>query len=116
MKNDHGKNPRMESEAWIEDGILKINLQISTISHAARCSEYFYACRESGHPLEIRDEATFAMSVKRALNEESEDGSTPITRMLDAAFRAVVDSGADGVEATSIQPAEAGDSIQGERQ
>ena len=46
----------------------------------------------------MTDEAVFAQSVANALNAEEEDGSTPITRMLDKAFEHVIEWGEDGIE------------------
>jgi len=89
---------RMESEAQIIDGKLVISLRISTLAHAARHCAYFDALEEDGCPLKITDEAVFAESVAAALNCEEEDGSTPITRMLDDAFEHVSEQGMDGVE------------------
>lgn len=97
MSDVDGYDP-LESEAHIADGKLVINLRISTLAHAARHSDYFFQCAEDGLRLTITDEAVFAASVVRALNEEDEDGSTPITRMIDAAFQHVVEQGEDGVE------------------
>lgn len=89
---------RLESEAQIVNGKLIISLRISTLAHAARHSDYFFRCAEDGTPLKITDEAVFAKSVAYALNAEEEDGSTPITRMLDAAFEHVSEQGEEGVE------------------
>ena len=89
---------RLESEAQIVDGKLVISLSIGTLAHAARHSDYFDRCAESGTPLKITDEAVFAQSVAHALNAEEEDGSTPITRMLDKAFEHVSEWGEEGIE------------------
>lgn len=89
---------RLESEAQIVDGKLVISLRISTLAHAARHSDYFDRCAESGTPLKITDEAAFAESVCNVLNAEEEDGSTPITRMLDEAFEHVSEWGEEGIE------------------
>lgn len=89
---------RLESEAQIVDGKLVIALRISTLAHAARHSDYFDRCAEQGMPLKITDEALFAKSVTYVLNAEEEDGSTPITRMLDKAFEYVSEQGEEGVE------------------
>lgn len=89
---------RFESEAKVIDGKLVISLRISTLAHAARHSEHFFQCAETGTPLKITDEALFARSVANALNREEEDGSTPITRMLDKATEWVSEQGEDGIE------------------
>lgn len=98
MSNDNSGCARLESEAQIADGKLVISLNIGTLAHAARHSDFFDRCAEAGTPLKITDEAVFARSVAYALNAEEEDGSTPITRMLDKAFEHVGEQGEDGVE------------------
>lgn len=89
---------RFESEAKVIGGKLVISLRIGTLAHAARNSDHFFNCAESGTPLKITDEAVFAQSVANALNREEEDGSTPITRMLDEATEWVSEQGEEGIE------------------
>ena len=89
---------RIESEAKIVDGELVIRLRIGTLANAAKYSEYFDNCAEEGTTLKITDEAEFAESIANSLNREAEDGSTPITRMLDKATEWVCEQGEDGVE------------------
>ena len=98
MSNENTGCARTESEAKIEDGKLVITLSISTLAHAARHSQYFFDCAEDGLQLHISDEAEFAESVVRGLNLEEEDGSTPITRMLDEAVIWVSEQGEAGIE------------------
>ncbi|MDP2263273.1 MAG: phosphoadenosine phosphosulfate reductase family protein [Hydrogenophaga sp.] len=95
-----GLRARLESEARIVGDELVIKLKIGTLAHAARHSEYFFRCKEFGTQLEITDETAFANSVVSALNREEEDGSTPITRMLDDATEHVSEQGMDGIEET----------------
>ena len=98
MSNNKEGCARLESEARIVGDELVIKLKISTLAHAARHSDYFFRCQEDGTPLNITDEAEFAESVVRALNQEEEDGSTPITRLLDDATEHVAEQGMDGIE------------------
>ena len=48
--------------------------------------------------VKITDDQTFALEVARAINAEGEDGSTLLTRMLDAAILKAVESGCEGVD------------------
>jgi len=98
MSNSTPPCARLESEARIEDGHLVIRLSLATLAHAARHSDYFFQADEHGTKLLITSEETFAESIRRALNREAEDGSTPITRMLDAATAHVAEQGEDGIE------------------
>lgn len=98
MSNETEGCARLESEARIVGDELIIKLKISTLAHAARHSDYFFQCQEDGTTLKITDEAAFAESVASALNREEEDGSTPITRLLDEATEWVSEQGMDGIE------------------
>lgn len=48
--------------------------------------------------IKITDVQEFALEVARAINDEAEDGSTLLTRMLDAAIAKAVEDGCDGVD------------------
>lgn len=98
MSNPTPPCARFESEARVEDGHLVIRLSVATLAHAARHSDYFFQSNNHDTQLLITDEASFAESIRRALNREAEDGSTPITRMLDAATVHVADQGESGIE------------------
>lgn len=98
MSNNTEGCARLESEARVVDGKLVISLRIGTLANAARNSDHFFNCAESGTPIKITDETVFAASVARALNSEEEDGSTPITRMLDEATEWVSEQGEEGIE------------------
>lgn len=97
MSNPTTPCARLESEARIEDGHLVIRLSVATLAHTARHSNYFFQANENGTQLLITNEEAFAESIRRALNREAEDGSTPITRMLDAATVHAAEQGEDGV-------------------
>ena len=48
--------------------------------------------------IKITDVQEFAHAVVAAINEEAEDGSTLLTRMLDKAIAKAVESGCEGVD------------------
>jgi hypothetical protein len=48
--------------------------------------------------VKITDVQTFAVEVAREINRESENGSTLLTRMLDAAIAKAVEGGCEGVD------------------
>ncbi len=98
MRNNTEGCVRFEAEPAIVDGDLVIRVSVGTLAHAALHSDHFFACAEQGTPLKITNEDEFAKSVVRALNREGEDGSTPITRMLDRAFEWVSEQGEEGIE------------------
>jgi hypothetical protein len=49
------------------------------------------------HKPKVTDSRKFAAEVVRVLEREGEDGSTPVTRMLDLAFIHAVENGAEGI-------------------
>lgn len=68
---------RPELFVGIEADCLIIRLPIATLAFAAEQVPIF--------PLKVLDHSLFAASVVNALCRESEDGSTPVTQMIDAA-------------------------------
>lgn len=46
----------------------------------------------------VTNARAFAKEVVHALNDEDEDGTTPIHRLFDAAFEEAIEQGAEGVE------------------
>lgn len=93
---------RLESEARVAGGWMFIGCSVDTLAHAARHSEYVLNAAEDGTHVHITREEEFARSVARALNDEAEDGSTPISRMLDKAFEHVIEYGDDGFEVQEV--------------
>jgi hypothetical protein len=51
--------------------------------------------------IKVTNIAGFAKDVLNALNDEGEDGSTPITRMLDKAIEHAIEMGSEHVEECS---------------
>lgn len=89
-------------EAFIEDGAIVIRLPLDTFP------EVVEACWASmGIPtrLKITDAAKFAKEVCRELNEEQEDGTTPVHLLFDRAIERAFEQGAEGVEEHEDQDA-----------
>lgn len=77
----------------IKNGFLAIRIPVDTLAWAA---EHFETLSLEAAPVKILDRKAFATSVVRALCVEGEDGSTPVTHLLDAAFEWVLEQGEDG--------------------
>jgi hypothetical protein len=78
----------------ISRGVLKIEIGLGTLAHAA---EQMY---DAGHPrstLEVTNPYQFARDVAVELCEEDEYGDIAITRMLDRAIEDAVDNGSEHV-------------------
>lgn len=84
---------RMEVSAG---GVLSVMIGAATLSWVAEHSPNFDDV--AGSRLKVIDGVKFAREVACALNDEAEDGSTLVTRILDAAILAAVENGAEGIE------------------
>lgn len=91
-----------ELSVKIENEELVIRVGISTLCKAVRQSPSIdNAVMEAGcdeSVVEITDEAVFAEAILGALNDEEEDGSTPVHRLLDAAAESAIEQGCEGIE------------------
>ncbi|MFN3464449.1 MAG: hypothetical protein ACK4X1_10260 [Terricaulis sp.] len=87
--------------ASIEYGEIIIRVPISALPHAAKIAfeDANYDCNEiSGETrMRVNDPALFAAGIVRALNEESEDGSTPVHLLLDRAVLVAAEQGSEGL-------------------
>jgi hypothetical protein len=84
--NNHDNDIPLKSQ--IIDGQLIISIGVNTMAWAAEQSD------DLGFiSLEVVNKAEFARDIQRELNEESEDGSTMITRMLDKAVIQTIEQG-----------------------
>lgn len=86
----------------VKDDELIVRIGIGTIAFAANESDAFKPYDEIVgdwvQKYKVVDALTFAKDVKRAMLDEAEDGSTPLSLFLDKMDEAALDDGADGVE------------------
>ena len=71
----------------VEDGELKISIGVDTLSFAIEMDD-----------ATITNADAFATALAEALSEESEDGTTPVHLLLDAAAQQAIGNGCEGVE------------------
>ena len=89
-------------KASIEGDEVVIRIGIDTLAFAIARSPSFYdydkhgACE--GPYIKIDDSRLFAREVVRALLHEEEDGSGPLSNLLDEAGQRALDDGAEGVD------------------
>jgi len=84
----------------VVNGVLRFQIGMATLSCAAAAHPDFWD-GESGAStpnIKVIDPHVFAVEVANEINAEGEDGSTLLTRMLDAAMKAAVENGCEGVE------------------
>lgn len=82
------------TEAYIESDEVVIRVPISVLPEALKQNprdDSYYSCK-------VTDVAGFAKEVVRELNDESEDGTTSIHLMFDAAMAAAIDNGSQCVD------------------
>lgn len=89
-------------EATVDGHGLHIRIGIKSLANAVVLSDWAAPFHESAQDFQrtfaITDPVQFAREVLRALQRESDDGSTLLTRLLDKAAREAIDDGAEGCE------------------
>lgn len=81
----------------IKNGCLIISVGVKTLAFAAENNQFF--CSADGEQqIHINDPNLFAKDVLRALKTEQEDGSTPVTRLIDAACEITIEQGSEGLK------------------
>jgi len=83
--------------ARIEDGELVISIGIDTLCHAVEVGRS-YGMGE----ITIHNRDVFIKEILTELNDESEDGSTMIHRMLDDAASQAIENGAEGADYDAV--------------
>lgn len=81
-------------------GEIDLRVGVETLRFAAKNHEEFWD-GESGTDvpaIKITNSVIFAQEVVLAINEEAEDGSTLLSRMLDEAIKQAVENGCEGVD------------------
>lgn len=95
-------------------GVLTIEIDVDTLKVAAERHEQFWQPITDKVALVVKDATLFARDVKSALLVEEEDGSTPITRMIDDAITYAVEQGSDALCYDSMEAIEAEERLQEE--
>jgi hypothetical protein len=84
----------------IEDGVLTIRIGVQCLANAVKLNpdltQYDEKTGEWNEP-EITDPDKFALEVLRAVESESEDGTTLVHIALDAAAMNAIENGAEGI-------------------
>lgn len=95
--------------AEVIDGKLSISIGVDTLGFAFERAEANNPFDEgSGDYLQtfkISDRLEFAKDTARAMNDEGEDGSTPLTRFLDSMMMEAVEQGSMGIEDPDLDAA-----------
>lgn len=87
--------------------VLTIEIGIDTLKFAAERHDSFWQPTTDKCALVVNDSDLFSRAVRVELIRESEDGSTPISRALDAAILEVVEQGAEGIDGDAMDAIEA---------
>lgn len=77
--------------AIIEDGAIVIRVQISALQ---MIMDGGFACNAYDKRYRVTDPEGFAKEIAGALNDEDEEGSTPVHKLFDAAINEALNQGA----------------------
>ena len=91
-------NNELPLEAKLVEGALDIGVGESILRFAAEHHPDLWNGATDTFLVKVTDPVVFAKEVLRQINREEEDGSTPLSRMLDAAILAAVDDGCEGID------------------
>lgn len=98
-------------EAPLFVGVVKdelvIRIGLATLADGYENSEHgqpFDERRNEFLHAKVTDPAAFAAEVHLQLVDEEEDGSTPVTKLLDKVCAKAVEDGGDGVEYPEVTP------------
>lgn len=86
--------------------VLTIEIGIDTLKFAAERHDSFWQPITDKCALVVNDPKQFAEDVLAALEDEAEDGSTPISRTLDAAILHAVEQGSEGIDLEAMDAIE----------
>lgn len=82
----------------IKDGKLIISIGVNVIAFAAEHCERYYDGEKDKYTLKVTNKEKFAREIRRALQAEEEDGTTPLHVLFDDATEAAVEDGCEGVK------------------
>ena len=85
----------------VVNGAIEFTIGAKILAHATNISPNLYDHENDRGQYRVADPAAFAKDVARELNRESEDGSTPLTRLLDSVIEEAINQGAEGIEENS---------------
>lgn len=91
----------MPLRAVVKNGRLYVSIGIATLAFAFENSEdnnpYDEPSGDYIQKIQVSDRRQFAEDVCLAMNDEAEDGSTPLTRFLDSMMNTAVEQGSLGI-------------------
>ena len=115
MTDPRTENPRDAGlTVEIVDGVLRISIGVNCLKHAAEHHDSFYLPWTDKWSIVINDPDKFAEEVCGQLEDEQEDGTTPVHRMLDAAIERAVEYGAEGFDYKAMDTLQAAEKVEAE--
>ena len=95
MSHYYGKPLRVA----VTNGLLRVEIGVDTLAHAVSYADWANPFDESANDyirtFAIADAKQFAKDVMMAMQQEREDGSSPLTDFLDSVSQAAVDDGSE---------------------
>ncbi len=89
----------MPLRAVVNDGVITITISKNALRFFAENHDAFWDGESDLDTpnIDITDELVFAKEVTHSINDEAEDGSTPLIRMVEAAIAHAVENGCEGI-------------------
>lgn len=91
---------RDAAQAVIEDGAIVIRVPIANLQ---AIMDGGFACAAYDKRYRVTDPEGFAKEIADALNDEDEEGSTPVHKLFDAAINEALNQGAQHADEHPIQ-------------
>lgn len=93
-------NDQLPLECKAQDGEIVIRIGEQVLAFATEQNPELWNVEKDKPKFKITDAKIFSRAVMSAMNQEDEDGSTLLTRMLDQAVLEAIEYGCEGVEET----------------
>jgi len=86
-------------EVTVKNGVLSISIGVSTLAFSLEHGNDFLTY-DADPKWKVTSDGAFAVDVKRELEREQEDGTTPVHLLLDGAMQSAIEQGSAYVDET----------------
>lgn len=103
--NKKPKESDQPLEVTVKNGVLSISIGVSTLAFSLEHGNDFLTY-DAEAKWKVNSDGAFAVDVKRELEREQEDGTTPVHLLLDEAMNSAIEQGSayvDETEAAKIE-------------
>lgn len=98
------KIPRQKAlNVKVSKGVLTIEIGVDTLQYAAENHPDYWHPENDVFLLKVTDADLLADEVRYALLDESEDGGTSVSRLIDSAIAHCVENGSQGIDYDELE-------------